>query len=167
MPSRKLHGVTLIDWPAQAGHREHCRTHRMPRVLVVAPGHQAPDVVDVYEDWVRVPVPARDLDSRARMLASRQRLLERPLLTSAGHLLFREEGVGLSPLQSELLAPLVARYEELVPRLTLEHHAGISQDNRHLLDRNIARLRSRLWSVGLTIRAQRGLGYILEPLETT
>ena len=62
--------VEVLRWPAEAGRRAQLAARARPRVLLVEPG-ELPPPLDPEEDWVRLPVPARDLRARRARLARR------------------------------------------------------------------------------------------------
>ena len=165
MRNSRLHGVALIDWPTQDVRRDWFRDRRIPRVLVVAPGHTPPVVTDVYEDWVRMPVPSLDLDHRALALAARRHEFDRPQMDHTGHLVFRGERVAISPAQAALARRLTEKYGHVVLRPALSASLGDRGDRRNVLDLNIARLRRRVETVGLAIRTEWGCGYVLVPTD--
>jgi hypothetical protein len=156
--------VQLLRWPAQQDLREQCRSRGVPRILVVEAGLQAPVCDDIYEDWVRTPVPSHDLKARADALAYRYRRFRSPQLDENGVLWFASRSVTLSPTQAELLSLLVSRFGQVVPREVLRFEAGDGAEpmTRNALDLHIMRVRQRINALGLTVRTVWGRGYVLD-----
>ncbi|MEU2084757.1 winged helix-turn-helix domain-containing protein [Streptomyces albus] len=156
--------VRLLRWPAQQELREECRSRGVPRILVLEAGLEAPVCDDIYEDWVRAPVPSHDLRARADALAHRYRRNRAPQLDENGVVRFAGRSVTLSPTQAELLSLLVARFGEVVPREALRFQPGNGEGplSRNALDLHMMRLRQRIGVLGLTVRTVWGRGYVLE-----
>ena len=156
--------VQLLRWPAQQELREECRSRGVPRILVVEAGLGAPVCDDIYEDWVRAPIPSHDLKARTEALVHRYHRYRAPRLDEDGVLWFASQSVTLSPMQAELLSMLVARFGEVVPRETLRFRLGNEEGSltRNALDLHMMRIRQRISPLGLTIRTVWGRGYVLD-----
>lgn len=160
------HDVRLLRWPQHAEERAWCHDHRIPRILLVESGQEPPELVDVYEDWVRPPVPPEDLQIRVRALARRRRAFNRPQVDPHGSLIYQGQRLAISPTQVDLTSCLVRSFGDLVLRAVLaECLPGAEQTvvRRNVLDLHIGRLRRKIAPLGLNIRTVWGCGYILEP----
>jgi hypothetical protein len=166
-PARALdRQVQLLRWPAQQELREHCASRGLPRILVVEAGLGAPLCQDIYEDWVRAPVPTHDLKARADALAHRYHANRTPHLDDNGLLTHNNHTVALSPMQAELLTLLLANYRHVVPREALRHHQPDTTLTRNALDLHMMRIRQRITPLSLTIRTAWGRGYTLDTQPT-
>ncbi|CAM5421567.1 hypothetical protein SGLAM104S_04228 [Streptomyces glaucescens] len=90
-------------------------------------------------------------------------LKSKPVLDPAGILYFKDSSVTLSLTQCEMLAPLVARYGQIIYRTELREileHSG-SSSSSNALDLHVMRLRRRLQVVGLAVRNVWGRGFVL------
>ncbi|WP_084719248.1 helix-turn-helix domain-containing protein [Streptacidiphilus carbonis] len=156
--------VQLLRWPAQQELREEYRSRRVPRILVVEAGLGAPVCDDIYEDWVRAPIPSHDLKARSDALVHRYHRYHAPRIDLDGVLRFASQSVTLSPMQAELLSVLVARFGQVVPReaLRLRLRSEEGSTTRNALDLHIMRIRQRIDPLGLTVRTVWGRGYVLD-----
>jgi DNA-binding winged helix-turn-helix (wHTH) protein len=170
--------VALIRWPVEADKRSALLASQQPHLLLVEFG--PPPVNDSpFEDWIRVPASAADLEARLESLRSRSRQLETDdgtwtlfgLRLEEGGILRTDIGwVSLSPLEARLVATLLERPGAAVTRQALIESGWPPTDEartdprRHALDAHMLRLRQRLPSVGLTVRTIRSRGYLLEQL---
>lgn len=159
--------VHLLHWPTEQTKRDWCREHHVPRVLLVAPGAEPPQVQDVFEDWVRPPLSQLDLHARVRMLEERRQRFDRPELTGAQELSFRGSRVSVSKTQACLAQVFVEHYRDLVPRSVLADEllrvTTPTTGHRNVLDLHITRLRRKVADIGLVISTVWGSGYQLEP----
>ncbi len=156
--------VRLLRWPAQQELREEYRSRGVPRILVVEGGLGAPVCDDIYEDWVRAPIPSHDLKARTDALVHRYHRYRAPQLDEDGVLRFASQSVTLSPMQAELLSMLVARFGEVVPREALRYRLCNQEGSmtRNALDLHMMRIRQRISSLGLTVRTVWSRGYVLD-----
>ncbi|MFI6403226.1 helix-turn-helix domain-containing protein [Streptomyces sp. NPDC050548] len=157
--------VKFVRWPAESEMREQCKIHGHLCLLVVEHGAPPPENVSFHEDWVRPPIVQEDLQARVRQLTARAVLRARPALDPAGILYFKDLSVTLSVTQCEMLAPLVARYGQIIYRvelLDILDRSGASSSS-NALDLHVMRLRRRLGVVGLAVRNVWGRGFVLEP----
>ncbi|MFJ2743756.1 winged helix-turn-helix domain-containing protein [Streptomyces sp. NPDC087440] len=146
--------------------REQCKTYGRPCLLIVEHGAPPPEQLSPHEDWVRPPIVREDLQARVRQLTDRAVLRAGPVLDPAGICSFKEASVTLSLTQCEMLAPLVARYGQIIYRAELRdilENSGASSSS-NALDLHVMRLRRRLQVVGLAVRNVWGRGFVLEPL---
>ncbi|WP_271222856.1 helix-turn-helix domain-containing protein [Streptosporangium carneum] len=145
--------------------RERFRSLKIPRILVVEAGVEAPVCDDIYEDWVRAPIASKDLQSRIDALVRRYHKSRLPFLDEGGVLRFSSRSVTLSPRQAELLDLLISRFGEVVPREALwfrlcQESGGLK--TRNALDLHMMRIRQRVTPLGLTVRTVWGRGYVLD-----
>ena len=63
-------GVEFVVWPGEAARLAELRARHHPRLLLVAAAAAPPMIDDALEDWVRLPAEPRDVEVRARRLAS-------------------------------------------------------------------------------------------------
>lgn len=160
--------VALIKWPSDEELRRELAEQGHPRLLLVDPGADPPECTDVLEDWVRLPVSRPDRNARIRTLEKRagDRPGPVPSLDSDGVLEYRELRTGLSPLQAELVKPMIERFGAVVARETLVS-AGWpeSEASPNTLDVTMGRLRRQLLIVGLKVRTVRSRGYLLTDVD--
>jgi hypothetical protein len=74
-PPEESAGVAWVNWPDEADRRLRLARAGVPRLLFVAVDHPVPEPLDLYEDWVRVPVGADEVQLRSANLG--RRALER------------------------------------------------------------------------------------------
>jgi hypothetical protein len=159
--------VELVRWPAESARRQRYHRTRTPCLLVVEGGAAAPLCRDPWEDWVRAPISARDLD--IRIAAIEERVSANPRLDASGLLRFRGQSTEVSATQFTLLEPLVTAFGKVILREVL--HARLrtprrSRPSRNALDLQILRLRQRVDPLGLVISTAWGRGYALESAST-
>jgi DNA-binding response OmpR family regulator len=135
------------------------------RVLLLDEGVEVPEIDDVVEDWIRVPVDDADVQARVDGLRRRAAVLraEQPDLDPDGLLRYRGEWASLPPVEARLMRPLIDRFGAVVGRDQLAE-AGWPNGapGRNALDVHVLRVRRRIASVGLVIRTVRSRGYLLE-----
>lgn len=169
MTSHRNNNVKLLRWPQHAQERAWCHEHRIARILLIEPGQFPPEHVDVYEDWVRPPVPPEDLEVRARVLASRRQNFNRPEVDPHGILIYQDQRLAISPTQVDLASCLIRNFGQPVLRAALVDclpGAAQTSPRRNVLDLHIGRLRRKIAPTGLTIRTIWGCGYLLEALDS-
>jgi two-component system, OmpR family, response regulator len=158
--------VELVRWPSQRQRREELVAAHLPRLLLIEPDAPAPVAVDPLEDWIRLPVDRRDLQTRLDTLAARGRQpgLLMPCVDECGVIRFAGRDVSLPPLEARLAGVLVESFRSVVRRDDLTR-AGWPGDSpgRNALDVHILRLRRRIEPLDLGIRTIRARGYLLEP----
>lgn len=169
--SKGTGSVQILRWPAEEAKREWCRQHRIPRLLLVEMGDRPPVICDVYEDWVRPPLPQADLDARIQVLQERHRRHERPSMVGERDLVFRSQRITTSRCQAALARELAENYQQLVERETLaailRHQLEAKCERRNVLDLHMTRLRRKLKPLGLEITTIWGSGYQLNPSDGT
>jgi DNA-binding response OmpR family regulator len=140
------------------------RRDGVPRLLLVDV-EAAPPVVDLDEDWVRLPADDRDIAARVASLTRRVEPVSNgiPELDDDGVLRLGGRWVALPPVEARLASAMLDRIGTVVSREALAR-AGWSETwpGRNALDVHILRLRRRLDAVGLAIRTVRSRGYLLE-----
>lgn len=157
--------VALLRWPAEAEKRTVLADGDVPRLLLLEAGAPPPEILDCFEDWIRVPASDVDLRARVRALEARsQRHLRRvPELDVHGVLRFGTAWVSLPPVEARLVDSLIERFGAVVGRDTLRRSVWPgSSPGRNVLDVHVLRLRRRLAPLGLVIRTVRSRGYMLE-----
>lgn len=167
MSTGRRRAVQLVHWPTERHKLEWCREHTIPRVLIVGPGAEPPEVVDQFEDWVRPPLSQLDLNARIAVLERRLSDYERPEILGYRELVFRGAQVTVSHTQARLSRLFIDHYRNLVPRSMLSEELCRSTDRadrrRNVLDLHITRLRRKFEAVGLQLTTVWGSGYQLEP----
>jgi DNA-binding response OmpR family regulator len=156
--------VALIQWPSDEVLRLEMAGIRHPRLLLVDSDAEPPEVTDVLEDWVRLPVSRADRNARIRTLELRAQghAVVGPQLRGDGTIEYRGVTIQLSALHGEILKPMIERFGSVVSRGTLAAAAwpdGLPSDNN--LDVTIGRLRRQLVPADLRIRTVRSRGYLL------
>jgi DNA-binding response OmpR family regulator len=156
--------VALIKWPSDESLRLDLAEQGHPRLLLVEPEADPPECTDILEDWVRLPVSRQDRNARIRTLESRVGESRAPVPTIDDHgmLEYRDLRTQLSPIQTELVKPMIDRFGAVVPRDRLIA-AGWpeGETTANTLDVTMGRLRRQLFNVGLKIRTVRSRGYLL------
>lgn len=160
--------VALIQWPADESLRAQLAEEGHPRLLLVEPDADPPECVDILEDWVRLPVSRSDRNARIRTLESRSGESQTPVPTidGQGTLEYRGLRTQLSPIQAELVQPLIDRFGAVVSRDDLIDAGWPDvETSANTLDVTMGRLRRQLLIVGLKIRTVRSRGYLLTDTE--
>jgi DNA-binding response OmpR family regulator len=156
--------VALIQWPSDEPLRAELAEQGHPRLLLVEASADPPDCTDILEDWVRLPVARADRNARIRTLEARLGGSGGPVptLDRQGTLEYRELRTQLSPIQAELVRPMIERFGAVVSREELLA-AGWpeSEPSANTLDVTMGRLRRELLRVGIRIRTVRSRGYLL------
>jgi DNA-binding response OmpR family regulator len=157
--------VELVRWPSERERRERLREAGLPRLLLVVANAPAPSVVDVLEDWVRLPVDGADLRARAENLATRAERFAagRPRVDDSDLLRFAGRQVPLPPLEARLARALTEHFGAVTARDALVR-VGWPEvaPGRNSLDVHMLRLRRRIEPIGLSVRTVRSRGYLLE-----
>jgi len=157
--------VQLLRWPAAQAQLEDLRAARLPRLIIVESDVTPPEMVDELEDWVRLPAERADIDIRAKTLARRAQKIRRPVLSNEGVMSFEGRSVPLSPVEAQVVASLMTKFEAVVSRRELTEAVWPKEaPPRNALDVHISRVRRRVAEVGLQIRTVRGRGYMLESM---
>jgi len=157
--------VQLLRWPAAQRQLEELRLAGLPRLIIVDEGATPPEIVDELEDWVRLPADRADIEFRAQTLRRRAVTKQRPSLSTEGVLKFRGASAPLSPVEAQVVASLLGKFQAVVSRRDLTEAVWPNEaPPRNALDVHISRVRRRVAEVGLQIRTVRGRGYMLEPV---
>ena len=157
--------VRLVRWPAARTQLDELRAAGVPRLVVVDGDVAPPAPNDELEDWVRLPADQSDVRVRVDTLAARARGKAFPQLSKEGILRHAGVSVPLSPVESRLVAVLIARFGAVVGRAELMDAVWPHErPPRNALDVHISRLRRRLGNLDLAITTVRGRGYLLEAL---
>jgi DNA-binding response OmpR family regulator len=157
--------VAVVRWRAEAVARTLLAREGKPRVLVVSSGAAAPAPVADLEDWLRDPVDPVELLARSEAL--RRRVAARvvaPWLDDDGLLHHEDRWVSIPDSQLPMVELLVARFGQLVrtDELAAAYTAAGGSENRSSIRTAIVRVRSRVSAVGLSLRAARQRGVVLE-----
>ncbi|MCB1040741.1 MAG: winged helix-turn-helix domain-containing protein [Acidimicrobiales bacterium] len=162
VPSRvQVPGVQVLRWPAEAAHRDACQP-----CLWLLPVGELPPVVGPSEDWLRSPANDRDVEARARRLASRAgpERGDDPSLTIAPDGRAQRGGtvVHLPPIEASILRALASRADQVVSREVLCRRVwGDAPPSARALDSRIHALRGRVERLGLVVHTIRGRGFLL------
>jgi len=156
--------VALIQWPSDEDLRAELAELRQPRLLLVESDAAPPELLDVLEDWVRLPVSRDDRNARIQTLLSRAGVTDPdvPVLNGNGSLEYQGRITQLSAIQGDLVRVMIERFGAVVSREALVAAAwpgAEATDNN--LDVTIGRLRRQLEPAGLRIRTVRSRGYLL------
>ena len=161
--------VTLVRWPAELSRRERLADEGLPRLLLVEGGELPPGVVDVVEDWIRVPADEADIRARVATLQARYEALIKgvaPLLDDDGVIRVGAAWVSLPPVEARLTTALLERFGMVVSREMLANSGWPDgAPGRNALDVHVLRMRRRRAPLGLVIRTVRSRGYLLEASE--
>ena len=136
-----------------------------PVLYTVAGDAPPPRGLGPLEDWVREPLDPDELSARIDRLLARARALG-PVYVSFdpdGLLRLDHHILILSPTEAELMALLVPRLGEVVPREELVATVWPGQEaNLRLLNRHLVNLRKRLRGLPLTLHSVRAHGILLD-----
>jgi DNA-binding response OmpR family regulator len=157
--------VVWLRWPSEQDRRSELREGNVPRLFLVEGDTSPPPLLDVLEDWIRVPADEVDLQARLENLSRRARVAEgvRPEVDEHGVLRFHDRLVSLSPVEARLAGALVERFGTVTSRDALTRVGwpeGVP--SRNVVDVMMLRLRRRLEPLSLTIRTVRSRGYLLQ-----
>ena len=157
--------VPLLRWPAEEDQRQVLAGQRRPRLLVVQPGDEPPDVVDELEDWLRDPPEAADLV--VRLAALRQRALRwssRPRLDDDGLLWCDHRWVVIPDAQLSIVELLLDSANQVVRTagVATTYVRSGGSGHRASVKTMLNRLQGRFAEVGLSLHFLRGKGVLLE-----
>jgi two-component system, OmpR family, response regulator len=155
--------VELIRWPEERARHDRLRSSGVPCLLLVTGA--PPDHLGIDEDWIRLPCDESDLVARARRLHRRAvgRRVDKLQFDPDGVLRASDEVVVLSEAETALLAVLLAEPGRTVARRRIED--AVWPDTAvgsKAVDALVYRLRRRLSGLGLTVRAVRGRGFVID-----
>jgi DNA-binding response OmpR family regulator len=134
-------------------------------LLLVESGEVPPAVLDVLEDWIRVPADDADLRARVATLQARYESAgaAAPALDDDGVIRLGSAWASLPPVEARITNALLERYGAVVSRDVLAASGWPDgAPGRNALDVHVLRLRRRLAPLGLVIRTVRSRGYLLE-----
>lgn len=160
-------GVAVVVWPAQRDIWAGLLEAGTPRLLLVEEGAVPPVGADCGQDWMWRSGDERELRIRLRQLSLRAlgHDAARPYVDSLGLVHVGLRSVPLPPKERVLVATLLDRFGEVVPREDLVAAAwpgGIRIPN--VLASRISSLRSRLACVDLEIVGSNRAGYALRAM---
>ena len=135
-------------------------------LLLVEPGFQPPDPLELAEDWLRWPPDPGELLVRAKTLAQRApgRSEAPPVLDADGILRRGDHWVVISPAQQPVLRLLlsrmgqVVRFDEIVDAYAAAGGSGLASSVRTV----VSRLEARIAPLGLEVLTIRGRGMVLQ-----
>jgi len=159
--------IALLRWPDDAQRRHELGQAGIPRLLLVAPTAPPPLVWDELEDWVREPADPVEVLARESTLLRRagepQPRDVSPVLDASGLLHCGDRWVAVPPIEARILARLLERSGQAVPRgVLLDAGWPAGRDDDHILDGRIKLLRRRIAPLGLVIHTVRGHGFLVE-----
>jgi DNA-binding response OmpR family regulator len=153
--------VVMLVWPDQAARRSYLERVGIPRLWLVEPGIDPPIGESCLEDWLRLPADDADVRARLASLASRaEHHPSVPTLDTHGRLVHHDVVVHLSPVERELAALLIERFDNAVSNEDLIRSARL-EGNESSLRVHVSRLRHRLARLGLSITSIYGYGYVM------
>jgi hypothetical protein len=150
--------VALVHWPRDNARREQLAAARVPCLLLVEP-EATPPVVELWEDWIRLPADERDVSIRLRGLALR---VCRPEIVDNSILRNSYGIVTLSSQESAMAQALLQSQGRLVSREELERALwpdGVP--TARALDDLVYRLRRKVKPLQLSIFSARQRGFVL------
>ncbi len=157
--------VTLVRWPSEQTRRDRLAEEGLPRLLLIDASEAPPAVVDLLEDWIRVPADDADIRARAATLQARYDAVGAfaPVIDDDGVIRVGAAWVSLPPVEARITNALLDRFGAVVSRDALGRSGWPDgAPGRNALDVHVLRLRRRLAPLGLVIRTVRSRGYLLE-----
>lgn len=155
--------VAILRWPADAVLIAYSRAEGRSCLLLIDPEGDLPVLAEWSDDWIRLPARDSDIQARAAMLEARiARPDPHPEVDIDGHLLFDSRGVFLSPSEEALMRLLCQRFGQVVDVESLAGAVGERGMSSNAVRVQLTRLRKRIGTVGLIVRAIHGRGYVLE-----
>jgi hypothetical protein len=157
--------VTILRWPQQEDLRRWLAHRHLPRILLVDPEVQPPEVSDDLEDWVRGDLDPIDQAARCRVLSQRAHDLnaQLPFLDPDG--LLRHDGrwVAIPEGQIEMVRLLLDRLNRVVPieLITAAYEATGGSGHPNTIRTAISRLGGRMRELHLELVTVRGRGVLL------
>jgi DNA-binding response OmpR family regulator len=150
--------VALVHWPRDNVRRAQLAAARVPCLLLVEP-EAPPPVVEVWEDWIRLPADERDVSIRLHGLALR---VCRPEIVDDSILRNSYGAVVLSSPESAMAHALLESDGRLVSREELERAVwpdGVPTSRA--LDDLVYRLRRKVKPLQLNVFSARSRGFVL------
>ena len=155
--------VELVHLPDDGARLPALRAAGTPRLLLVGADQAPPKLVDDREDWVWLPLDPAEVIARIENLERRMGEV-RPIvqLDEDGLVRVGDRWVALPPMEERLIRLLLANFGAVVTRQALREAAWpAGAPSPSALTVQMVRLRSRVETVGLTVRTVRGRGYVL------
>ena len=150
--------VALVHWPRDNVRRAQLATARVPCLLLVEPD-TPPPVVEVWEDWIRLPADERDVSIRLHGLALR---VCRPEIVDGSILRNSYGSVVLSAAESAIAQALLESDGRLVSREELEQTVWPDgMPTARALDDLVYRLRRKVKPLQLNVFSARSRGFVL------
>jgi DNA-binding response OmpR family regulator len=129
-------------------------------LYLVSDSDDPPRPVNCLEDWIRLPGDERDIRARLETLELRSAHHRRPPhVDREGFFHYRGAVLALAPDEAELAGLLAARFDQLVPDADL---VEMSAGRAPALRVRVARLRSKMRQLDLSIQRIRSRGYRLQ-----
>jgi len=156
--NRLADSVALVHWPRDNARRVQLAAARLPCLLLVEPD-ATPPVVEMWEDWIRLPADERDVSIRLQGLALR---VCRPEIVDNSILRNSYGTVTLSSQESAMAQALLESEGRLVSREELER--ALWPDGRptaRALDDLVYRLRQKVKPLQLNVFGARRRGFVL------
>jgi hypothetical protein len=155
--------VAVLRWPEDAVLVAYSRAEGHSCLLLIEPDGDLPVLAEWSDDWIRLPARDSDIHARAAMLEARiARPDPLPKVDIDGHLLFDGRGVFLSPSEEALMRLLCQRFGQVIDVESLAGAVGERDMSSNAVRVQLTRLRKRIATVGLIVRAIHGRGYVLE-----
>jgi hypothetical protein len=157
--------VTIVRWPEEASVRDVLSLLGRPRLLLVEPGFQPPDPLELEEDWLRWPPDPGELLLRAKTLGQRVPPAHEPdpVVDGDGILRRGDRWLAISPAQLPVLRLLldhvdeVVRFDDIVDAYASSGGSRLPASVRTV----VSRLEARIAPLGLEVVTIRGRGVML------
>lgn len=161
--------VALVRWPEERAIRDAMSALGRPRLLLVDPGAQPPEALDLNEDWMRWPPDPAELLLRAQTLGRRipAPVDDHPLVLDEHGVLHRgDRWVAVSESQVPILELLLEQPDRVVRFDVLAAAYAAAGGSHHpaSVRTALSRLDVRLRALGLEIRSIRRRGVVLRSL---
>jgi hypothetical protein len=156
--------IAVLKWPEQREERSSLQRAGRARLLLLDEATPPPaSGNDCLEDWIRLPATDEDVQARLSGLRERQKHHPAvPTIGSYGEFSYRGADQILSPIEQAIAEVLVDRFGHLAHEQDLIDHGWPEGDGTATALRvHMHRLRKRIKTMGLTIHAIRGRGYVL------
>ncbi len=154
----------LVWWPDEAHKLAELRDGSQLRLIVVQDGAEPPISGDPLEDWVR-SIDSASIPDRIAGLVARAGPLLTPNLDASGVLRVGARWTPLSPNEIPIARRLIDAFGSIVSLGDIAEDAvsegGAVSTAPAALRQRMRRLRNRLRSVGLDLRAVPSRGYVL------
>lgn len=156
--------VIILRWPDDESTIDYLRSQGMPRLLLVAPGVDAPTNTDCLEDWIRHPAEDADIRVRTACLAARSALHSpAPEVKGDGRISYRGKWVALSGIEEAVAQILAQHLGEVVDGASIASAAwGGRRSTPNAIRVHVHRIRKRIAPLGLAVRTVPGHGWVME-----